>query len=685
MPHISENGIFLIFLKEIVARSLTLLYYFRRRFSFPIKGLEAEYEEILMAEDDDFNLDDLDTLTFESLEDEETNSIEKYGVLVKSGPEDVIDDPIQNEDSLSGEDFLSSDELAGLDDALVPGSAVELEGEEIDGDELDDFSLTTEETNEAGIAFGSGTDELQDIDLDEFISFDDDNESEPEKEVEPSSLMAEGQDDDEFIDIDVEVSDSITDDELEIIEGAKVHHSAPNSQELPQSNLDDEGTGSDFSDEFDQILAQEKNSDLDLDDEFLPDDNAIDRIGDDLSLSSSKPADTQPAAKHPSESEASLAEIILKKIESELASIKSEISELKSQLGNVTKVRQQGSLPKEEEDSHGGFFSDDEDETIALTGDELDSILSSADITSDSGIEANGESIADDKDDLLQLDEQGNFLNKEDSTVSDVDLLQGTDLESSLDQDAEVPSFPMESPIPGGTIAQSGVPESIEFEDQEIVNQDISDFSDYEETETDQENLKEEFNQIDNEIKSPVAQEEIDFANSASTPSSMKMVDEVEDVTDSFFADVSSTSSDEDDLSLEIPFDDDLLLDEDIKPTDSTTTSVKSEQPQTTSSSASSTIDDSDLVLDDNLSEQPISDSQNEFTSATSDLPDTSSPANKNKSEGLSEKMKEEIRSVLSYMDKLLASLPDEKIQEFAESEHFEVYKKLFEELGLTD
>jgi len=254
-----------------------------------------------------------------------------------------------------------------------------------------------------------------------------------------------------------------------------------------------------------------------------------------------------------------------------------------------------------------------------------------------------------------------------------------------LDQDAEVPSFPMESPIPGGTIAQSGVPESIEFEDQEIVNQDISDFSDYEETETDQENLKEEFNQIDNEIKSPVAQEEIDFANPASTPSSMKMVDEVEDVTDSFFADVSSTSSDEDDLSLEIPFDDDLLLDEDIKPTDSTTTSVKSEQPQTTSSSASSTIDDSDLVLDDNLSEQPISDSQNEFTSATSDLPDTSSPANKNKSEGLSEKMKEEIRSVLSYMDKLLASLPDEKIQEFAESEHFEVYKKLFEELGLTD
>ena len=34
-------------------------------------------------------------------------------------------------------------------------------------------------------------------------------------------------------------------------------------------------------------------------------------------------------------------------------------------------------------------------------------------------------------------------------------------------------------------------------------------------------------------------------------------------------------------------------------------------------------------------------------------------------------------------MDQLLESLPEEKIQEFAKSEYFGVYKKLFEELGL--
>ncbi|MFW5795770.1 MAG: hypothetical protein ACOCV0_01090, partial [Alkalispirochaeta sp.] len=49
----------------------------------------------------------------------------------------------------------------------------------------------------------------------------------------------------------------------------------------------------------------------------------------------------------------------------------------------------------------------------------------------------------------------------------------------------------------------------------------------------------------------------------------------------------------------------------------------------------------------------------------------------------LPDDLKEEIRSVLSYMDQLLEALPDDKIEEFAQSEHFDVYKRLFEELGL--
>ena len=48
------------------------------------------------------------------------------------------------------------------------------------------------------------------------------------------------------------------------------------------------------------------------------------------------------------------------------------------------------------------------------------------------------------------------------------------------------------------------------------------------------------------------------------------------------------------------------------------------------------------------------------------------------------EELKGEIKTVLAYMDQLLENLPESKIEEFAKSEHFHVYKKLFDELGLS-
>jgi hypothetical protein len=41
------------------------------------------------------------------------------------------------------------------------------------------------------------------------------------------------------------------------------------------------------------------------------------------------------------------------------------------------------------------------------------------------------------------------------------------------------------------------------------------------------------------------------------------------------------------------------------------------------------------------------------------------------------------VKNVLSYLDRLLESLPEEKIEEFAKSSYFDSYKKLFRELGL--
>ena len=46
--------------------------------------------------------------------------------------------------------------------------------------------------------------------------------------------------------------------------------------------------------------------------------------------------------------------------------------------------------------------------------------------------------------------------------------------------------------------------------------------------------------------------------------------------------------------------------------------------------------------------------------------------------------LKVELRNILSYMDQLLESLPEEKIEEFAKSSYFDSYKKLFKDLGLV-
>jgi hypothetical protein len=46
--------------------------------------------------------------------------------------------------------------------------------------------------------------------------------------------------------------------------------------------------------------------------------------------------------------------------------------------------------------------------------------------------------------------------------------------------------------------------------------------------------------------------------------------------------------------------------------------------------------------------------------------------------------LKQEIKNVLLFMDQLLESLPEDKIGEFAESDYFDTYKKLFTELGIA-
>ena len=86
-----------------------------------------------------------------------------------------------------------------------------------------------------------------------------------------------------------------------------------------------------------------------------------------------------------SEASTSSAEI-LARIEDELRSIRSDLNQLRHDLSGLRKTAAEGGGegPSAQAGSQGGFFDEDEDETIALTGDELDNILNTAEITEES-------------------------------------------------------------------------------------------------------------------------------------------------------------------------------------------------------------------------------------------------------------------------------------------------------------
>jgi pilus assembly protein FimV len=49
----------------------------------------------------------------------------------------------------------------------------------------------------------------------------------------------------------------------------------------------------------------------------------------------------------------------------------------------------------------------------------------------------------------------------------------------------------------------------------------------------------------------------------------------------------------------------------------------------------------------------------------------------------MTDNLKTEMKSILSYLDLLLEDLPETKIKEFAQSEYFVRYQRLLKELGL--
>jgi len=401
---------------------------------------------------------------------------------------------------------------------------------------------------------------------------------------------------------------------------------------------------------------------------------------------------------------------ILARIEDELRSIRSDLNQLRADLSGLRKSAAAASSAAERPSAGAGAkggFLDEEDETIALTGDELDNILNTAEITEEA---ANGTAGAEDAvetaepspdSDILSFDspepepveapsveeaeleaaENGitdGEITDETLVLSDEDLLATDEKPAAVKGTEDLPSDLVleelsveeeEKPAAASSdlpeIDLEGIPEietapesqeaaldeseTIDLEtldlgeEPKVINavpeqvEDVTDLPEAEEIleaeEAPPASAKEETSDVDLEALAAEAESLEDEVSAGPTVEDLE-IGELEAVSDD------GGLGPVPDKEIEISFDSDLGKDAE---------SLQDAEP---------------------VEEAVEAEELKEASEAGGGIPDD---------------LKEDIRTVLKYMDHLLEALPDEKIQEFASSEYFVMYKKLFEDLGLGE
>ncbi|MDR2471897.1 MAG: hypothetical protein LBD09_07300 [Treponema sp.] len=389
---------------------------------------------------------------------------------------------------------------------------------------------------------------------------------------------------------------------------------------------------------------------------------------------------------------------LLMKIADELSSIKKELSSLKTELSAVKgegRVKSAES-PEAKGGGGGGFFDEEDDEKIALTGDELDNILNTANFTeeagSDEGLDGGdaglsfdlGESAEAPAEDSLSggdiLSEDGSVdISFDDSDISELNgaIKVEDDLKNlgDLSMDGELPDFGEESELDAireeGAVPVTPPPEDTSYLEDDPLAPEAGDGE-----------------HID--LSGAIIDEPDLSAQIQENPVSEPALDNISidlDMEESIPGEAPAGSDDfvfETEETIEIPGGEAPLAG-DTAPDDLSFDSGSSEDISFDSGIPAS----EDLSFDD-LSGGDLSggglDLPVEETPEAAAPPsaETAAGGEAGAEDGIPSNLKQELKTVLSYMDQLLESLPEDKIEEFAKSEYFDTYKKLFEELGLV-
>jgi pilus assembly protein FimV len=429
------------------------------------------------------------------------------------------------------------------------------------------------------------------------------------------------------------------------------------------------------------------------------------------------------------EPSASSAEI-LSRIEEELRSIRTDLTQLRGELSGLRASAAEAPAAEEEvnQAAPGGFFDEDEDETIALTGDELDNILNTAEITEEPlesapvetpTMELETEAAAP-QEDILSYEtpvlEEGPTpaAAPAEEEAEPVDLAEETlvladdelpameeALEEPLLTEAEADELPAELVLeeePAEALPAKAADElpSLDLEGLPEIEEELAPV---EEAPARKTAADEESETIDLEtldlgeeptVVNAVAEQVEDVEALGDLESIPELTEEATEEQGPTDADIEALADEVDlealaaeaqELEDEVPAApkvDDLELVELEAPAEPA--AKPAEQAEEIEISF-----ESDLDKDVESLEQLAEPESLETVEQVAEAEEAESAAKPAPAGGIPDNLKDEIRTVLKYMDHLLEALPDEKIQEFASSDYFVMYKKLFEDLGLGE
>ncbi len=626
------------------------------------------------------------------------DDLERYGVWVKAGPEEVVEAE-EDDDDFAFTDLPAEagpeefpDTISDTSTAETP-LAEEISDSDFDLPDIDDFDMDglslDEGEDEFAIPSASRSDTGED-DEEDLVSLDDLDIEEPQDETDPFAAL--GDDDDDF-DLG-ELADSLGDEDVD----ESFDTTIPGSdEELEEISMDELNSDTDEGEDLPEL-------DIDNEHDFTPEELAIEivdetpsnKITPEEEVFLASDADLQNADESAIQDTMDTQEReAFQQIQKELSDIKTELTELKRALRSGAAFRvevQDGAIERpaedelqpepfeepgdldEPEDGRGsGFFEEDEDETIALTGDELDNILNTAEFTEQAG---QAEELDDDF--VIETHPEEELEEDIDSSEDDpaVQELADMDIDEELsdidslsdDFDEEVESTDIE-------------PDEIEIDLDSLEDIDTS---------VDDEDFDTFAEQVENDIADTASSTELDSMGRTEIEDiqEIELDDDFDDESEGF-SEIEEDEEEEQysDEEIELDLDDLDVEDIDLEETGESE-SLETEEMLHIEESP---VDESESLETEemlHIEESPVDES--EFLETEEMLHIEESPVDESeflqKSSsiaGLPEDLKQEIRSVLSYMDQLLEALPDDKIEEFAKSEHFDVYKRLFEELGL--